>query len=240
MSLSKEIKKYITLVESATASVSVNSCNKLYKIYSNSDGSASIVLESGDAFWFGSEFVQQYMINENNKIDRELLSEAVRAVRPGPMPSSWDQPFQVIPPQDQQDRDLLASQIKTRREVRRRHAQFLQDKLKKDPNDIDAQNRLNRITTYGAASGNNFGGDGGKIPSGSSDKFTHTSGHNVGVLTTKQPFDQQIDQQPGHITKMGGTMDPGQGKGIARPPHEEYKGVGGYEKTWKPIPRQPK
>ena len=158
MSLSQEIKKYITLVESATASVSVNSCNKLYKIYSNSDGSASIVLESGDAFWFGSEFVQQYMINENNKIDRELLSEAVRAVRPGPYPSSWDQPYQVIPPKDQDDRDLLARQIKTRREIRRRKRDFLQDKLKKDPNNIDDQNRLNKIKTYGAASGNEFGG----------------------------------------------------------------------------------
>ena len=235
MSLSQEIKKYITLVESATASVSVNSCNKLYKIYSNSDGSASIVLESGDAFWFGSEFVQQYMLNENNKIDRELLSEVVRAVRPGPMPSIWDQPFQVIPPKDQQDRDLLASQIKTRREIRRRNRDFYQDKLKKDPNNIAAQNSLNKMPKlYGAASGNNFGVDGGKIPSGSSDY------QNMGILTTKQPFDQQIDQQPGHITKMGGTMDPGQGKGIARPPHEEYKGVGGYRKTFKPIPRQPK
>ena len=86
--------------------------NKKPKVYRNTDGSATVVLESGDAFWFDNKFVQNYMLNENSKIDRNLISEAVYGM-------NGNQAGNLFRPEGDQARWELAQKIKDRRAANR-------------------------------------------------------------------------------------------------------------------------
>ena len=86
--------------------------NKIHKVYRNTDGSATVVLESGDAFWFDNKFVQNYMLNENSKIDRNLISEAVYGM-------ISNQAGNLFRPEGDQARWELAQKIKDRRAANR-------------------------------------------------------------------------------------------------------------------------
>jgi hypothetical protein len=71
------VRKILNLLESVQLQNTRDDVG-IHKVYRNSDGSATVVLESGQSLWFNAQFVARVLINENNKINSKLILEAIK------------------------------------------------------------------------------------------------------------------------------------------------------------------
>jgi hypothetical protein len=193
MSASQEMKKYMNLMESATvAKPSKTVENKIHKVYRNTDGSATIVFESGDAVWFDNQFVTECLITENNKLDRNSITEAVFGM--------MQYGNRLYRPNNPEQRKELASRLKAQRADNRERAPGMRQDAEPDV--------FGRVDPHAAAQaaelGSTYGAD-------SANWSTRNNGYSpqtrdIMAVTTNKPLDQQVgsDMEVGPIKRHAG------------------------------------